>query len=268
MQSIIKARPGGQVHRIKRKSMVGRVILVCLGIEFLFFAAFTAFDLPTATAHNLNSFIVSRAKIVICYLPEKVQETIGKAVPKLVQPTAAVRYTLYVPEAPAALFIGYTLGWPIATIAAGIFFVIGLFGPLIHVHPFAGGGGTDYYMQPGFGYLVGMVISTCLVGLITSDRRTSLSQIFGVAAGLFTIHFIGLAYMLGLCLFFTVFEEMHGYPIWSQWVFEQARNLTWYSLPYDILFALVAIGISFPLRWLANILVAPDIGFRSADSDG
>ncbi len=262
MQFFLKSQNVSQVHRIKRKSIVGQVVLVWLGLEVLFFAAFAAFDLPTPTAHNISCFATSRVQSGLSRLPETVQQRVIKALPKLGQPVPDSRSNLYVPLAPAAIFIGYTLGWPLGTVAALSYFLLGLAGPLIHIHPFAAGGGSNYYLQPGFGYLLGMILSTSVVGLITAERRSSLSQALGLIGGLVTIHAVGLAYMLGTCLFFALFDDPHNSPVWSQWVFEQARNLTWYSLPYDFIFGLMGIGIGFPIRWLANTLIAPDIAFK------
>jgi biotin transporter BioY len=253
----------GKVHRIKRKSIIGQLVIIVLGVEALFFASFTALEVPTATAHNLNSFIQGKIQLVVGCLPDRIQQRIFRAVPRIATATQPVRYTLYVPQAAAAIFVGYALGWPLATIAACLFCLVGLIGPVFNFHPFAAGGGMDYYLQPGFGYLIGMVLATAVVGAITKDHRTSLRQAAALLAGLVTVHLVGLAYLLGVCLFFTFFEDLRSSPVWSQWVFEQARNLTWYTLPYDFLFALVLIGLGFPFRWLAGILIAPDIAFRN-----
>ena len=251
------------MHRIKRKSFIGQVVIVLLGVEVLFLSSFTAFELPTATARNLNLFARQKMQLVVNQLPERLQRRVYRALPEIADPAQAnVRYTIYVPQAPAAIFIGYALGWPLATIAAGLYFLLGFVAPLFNVHPFAGGGGADFYLQPGFGYLIGMILATAAVGATTKDRRTTFSQLLATGVGLLVIHLIGLAYLLGICLFFSIFEEMHGFPTWGQWVFEQARNLSWYSLPYDFIFALTCVGIGFPFRWLANVLVAPDIAVR------
>ena len=143
------------------------------------------------------------------------------------------------------------LGWPLAIIAATIYIVLGLFGPLIKIYPFASGSGMNYYLQPGFGYLIGMVVACACVGYISQGKRTSTKQLLSLLAGLLCIHGIGFAYMLGICLFDTVYDAGGAQLSWSAWLFEEARNLSWYALPYDFLFSLALIGIGFPLRWLA-----------------
>jgi biotin transport system substrate-specific component len=263
LQLVFEGKNRAKVHRIKRKSFIGQAVIVLLGVEVLFLSSFTALELPTATARNLELFVRQTIQLVVNQLPERLQGRIYRAVPEIAQPAeATVRYNLYVPQAPAAIFIGYALGWPLATVAAGLFVLLGLVAPFFNVHPFAAGGGVDYYLQPGFGYLIGIILATAAVGSTTKDRRTTFSQILATVVGLLIIHLVGLAYLLGICLFFSFFQDLHGFPVWAQWVFEQARNLSWYSLPYDFAFALIAVGIGFPFRWLANVLVAPDIAVR------
>ncbi|HMP51291.1 MAG TPA: hypothetical protein PKD05_07015, partial [Candidatus Melainabacteria bacterium] len=41
------------------------------------------------------------------------------------------------------------------------------------------------------------------------------------------------------------------------WIFQYIRNLTWYSLPYDVIFAFLLVGLAFPLRWLVKTLTVP-----------
>lgn len=251
------------MHRIKRKSLIGQVVIVLLGLEVLFLASFTAFEMPTATGRNLNLFARQRLQMVVSQLPARLQARLYRAVPEIAEPAnQAVRYSLYVPQAPAAIFIGYVLSYPLASIAAALFVLVGLVAPFFNVHPFVAGGGLDYYLQPGFGYLIGMVLASTLVGLITKNRRTTASQLLSTAVGLAVVHLTGLAYLLGICLFFSIFQDLHASPVWSQWVFEQARNLSWYALPYDCLFGLVGVALGFPFRWLVNILVAPDIAVK------
>lgn len=263
MQLVFKGKNSGKVHRIKRKSLIGQIVIVLLGLETLFLSSFTAFELPTATGRNLNLFARQRIQMVVSQAPPRLQTRIYRAVPEIAEPaTAAVRYSLYVPQAPAAIFIGYVLGYPLASIAAVLFVLAGLIAPLFNVHPFVAGGGLDYYLQPGFGYLIGMVLASAVVGLITKNRRTTVSQLLAIGAGLVVVHLAGLAYLLGICLFFSIFQDLHAGPVWSQWVFEQARNLSWYALPYDFILGLIGIALGFPFRWLVNILVAPDIAVK------
>lgn len=124
----------------------------------------------------------------------------------------------------------------------------------------------DYYLQPGFGYLLGMVVASACVGYISQGKRTSNKQLLSLFAGILCIHGIGLLYMLGICLSSTVYNASGTQLYWSAWLFEEARNLSWYALPYDFLFSLAAIGIGFPARWLVMTLIAPDIASQNGST--
>jgi biotin transporter BioY len=189
-------------RRSVRKSIVGQVILVMLGIELLFAATFTCLEVPVPAGKNIRASIEKAVAVVQASIPQQVKEKAAKYVPAInnvpqVQAPAEIRYSIYTPQTPVAIFVGYTLGWPIATIACATFLVMGLFGPLFNFHPFASGGGVNYYLEPGFGYLLGMVAATWAVGYITRNSRTSLNQALALLAGLAAVHVIGLAYLLG-----------------------------------------------------------------------
>jgi biotin transporter BioY len=253
-------------RRAVRKSFVGQGILILLGIELLFIATFTSLELPIATGKNLQAAVQKEALEIRSAVPAKYKEKVDKYVPGVIPPSQDVRYSIYSPQAPMAIFAGYTFGWPLATIACASFVVLGLLGPIFNVHPFAGGGGLNYYLEPGFGYLLGMIVATWAVGYITRNKRTSLNQILALLAGLASVHVVGLAYLLGTCVVLAVVEGGAVQPGWQQWLFQEFRNLSWYQLPYDALFGLLAVGAGFPLRWLSGRLTAPDIGARKDNS--
>lgn len=250
-------------QRIKRKSLAGQCVLLVLGLQILFVSSFVTVELPTATEHNLINFGRQQAQQLISLLPPTVQEKVYKTVPDLALPLKKLRYDTYAPQAPVAIFIGYVLGYPIATIAAALFLLAGIVGPFFGIYLFASGGGADYYTQPGFGYLIGMVVATLLVGKITQhETRTSARQVAALVCGIVSLHLIGLVYVLGCSLIFGMVEATTG-PDWLPWVFEQARNLSWYPLPYDAIFGLALIGLGFPIRYMVGVLTAPDIGLKS-----
>lgn len=266
LQLVFNGKTKAKVHRLRRNSMVGQLVIILIGVELLFFASFTAFDLPTATGKNLSIYCLKTLRTVVHCLPARAQKRVYEIFSNIDKgELPAMRYTVYVPQVPLVIFLGYTLGWPLAAISASLFFLIGLAGPWLNLHPFAGGGGVNYYLEPGFGYLLGMIVACGAVGAISKDRRTSVRQISALLIGLAIIHLMGLAYLLGVCIFFSVFEDLHSSLIWSQWISEQARNLTWYTLPYDFLLGLALIGFGFPFRWLSRMLIAPDIASRTKD---
>ena len=112
------------VRRLKRKSLIAQIVLVMLGVELLFLASFTAFNLPTATAHNLSSYLSKNLYKIYCRLPRKLQTSlqlempaqIGLIVPTEQEESKSVRYSTYVPQAPVTIFLGYVLGWPLASL--------------------------------------------------------------------------------------------------------------------------------------------------------
>lgn len=247
----------GKIQSLKRNSRVGQVIVILLIAELLFLGCFASIPLPVATQGNIVHAVSNQVERVIEILPSRWQEKLA--------PTSAsdflqkpVRIYQYFPQAPLVIFAGYVLGPILAPVACAIFLLIGFSGPLLGFNMFSDGG--PYFLQPGFGYLIGMLIASWACGYLTCKSRTSFRQCLAVLAGLAAIHITGLIYLFGLSLLNAFGEAPH--LVWKQWVFEEARNLSWYPLPYDLLFATILVGIGFPFRWLVDTLCAPDIAFR------
>ena len=77
----------------------------------------------------------------------------------------------------------------------GVYVLLGLVGLPI----FTLGGGFGYVLQPTFGFLLGLIPSALVIGLITRKSRRPLRIILACAAGLATLYAVGLPYM-GLVL--------------------------------------------------------------------
>ena len=77
----------------------------------------------------------------------------------------------------------------------GVYVLLGLVGLPI----FTLGGGFGYVLQPTFGFLLGLIPSALVIGLITRKSRRPLRIILACAAGLATLYAVGLPYM-GLIL--------------------------------------------------------------------
>lgn len=228
----------------------------------MLFSSFTCFELPTATQRNLARFINLTAQNSLVYLPNRWQQEVTNHFPVLLDRVADVRYSPYVPIAPMALFVGYILGLPLGFFAAVAFVIMGIVGPYIGVLPLAAGGGVDYYRQPTFGYLIGMILAAWFAGRITLSENNSLRQIVVVIGGLLILHVVGLLYLVGSSLGVLLFEGEASYLRWQPWLAESIRNLSWYALPYDGVFGLALVGIGFPFRWLTSVLTAADIAMR------
>jgi hypothetical protein len=252
----------GNIRRLRRKSLVGQVVLVLLGAQLLIFSSFTCFELPTATDRNLARFTNLTIQKVLVNFPAEWQSEVTDRFPVLLQPVAEVRYSPYVPMAPAALFIGYTLGLPLGFFSTLLFIALGIVGPYLGVLPLAAGGGVEYYRQPTFGYLIGMLLGAWFAGRVTLSANNSVRQLVLVVGGLLILHLTGLIYLVGSSLGVLLFEGEASYLKWQPWLAENIRNLTWYSLPYDALFGLMLVGIGFPFRWLTSVLTAPDIAMK------
>lgn len=263
------------VHKLKRKSRLGQIIVVILASQLLCLSSFLGFKLPIATASNVERFWYQSVYQLWETVPANTQEQVFEKLPQAANycqnckawSSGGVRYTNYVPQAPLAIFVGYALGPVLGCLAGCIFLVIGLVGPLLNLHIFSAGG-TSYYTQPSFGYLLGMVLACFVTGKLTKDKADSVRQLWAVLAGLACVHLTGLLYlfsayflsgMLSAGQASLIFGSSTGVP-WSQWVSQEARNFTYYPLPFDVIFSFCAIGLGFPFRWLVSILTAPDIG--------
>lgn len=251
-----RKRPGST----RRKSFLGQLVLVFTGLQIAFFGSFTCFDLPTGTGSNLYNYAHGQLRALALLAPRDVEAKIKQYAPTLFDEAPACRRSTYVPLAPTAIFLGYAFGPTLALISIALFLFLGLVGPLFGVFPLASGGGATYFLEPGFGYLLGTLSAALLCGWITSNKRTSLSQIAGLTAGLLALHLTGVVYLLGTYLYFYIFEGSKTYLEWQPWIFQYLRNLSWYALPYDFIFSIAAVGLAFPLRWLAHTLTSPDTG--------
>lgn len=244
--------------RKMRTSVIGQLVLVLLGLQMFFFASFVALSLPTATEQNQKAYWTSRAKAIVSLLPDRYYDQITSYCPAVTEPDQTIRFTIYTPEAPVAVFLGYVLGFPMATIAAALYLLLGLLGPNFGINALAAGGGLDYYTQPSFGYLIGMIVSTFLVGRITAKTRSSITQVGAVLIGVFSLHVTGLLYMLTTCIVYALADSSHLSLEWQPWVAQQIRNLSWYQLPYDLFFSAVLVALGFPFKWLVRTLTLYD----------
>ena len=244
--------------RRKKKSTLGQFVLVLSSFCVLLILAFSSFELPSCNFANLSNYLTGKAIYLVSMMPDSWQVYLNPHFPEFFGSTPSYTKASYVALAPAAIVLGYILGPALASLTTGLFLLSGLLGPFFGFFPFAHGGGFDYYIEPGFGYLVGMVVAAWLSARISMNRRTSMSQILCVFAGILTVHVVGVAYLFGAYLFVYLVEGSKTYLAWQPWIFDYVRNLTGNALPYDILFALAAVGVSAPLRWLTRVLCVPN----------
>ena len=90
---------------------------------------------------------------------------------------------------------GCLLGPACGAASQAVYVALGLLGLPI----FTQGGGLSYLLQPTCGFLLGLIPSALVIGLITRKSRRPLRIILACAAGLATLYAVGLPYM-GLIL--------------------------------------------------------------------
>lgn len=246
----------------KRKSLLGQAVLILTGIQLLFLAAFVTVELPTATQDNIANYLQSLSCQAFSMLPENWAHEVKHIWASVDREPGMVRYSSYSFLAPTAVFLGYVCGPVIAFVASVSFLVLGFLGPYLGIFPLSAGGGLGYYKEPGFGYLMGFVLAAWLSGMITANRRTSLSQVLAIVSSLFVMHLIGIGYLFGAYLAIYLVEGSKELLPWQPWIFEYIRNLSWYSLPYDLLFSVAFVGIGFPFRWLNTTLLTTEVNSR------
>ncbi|OGH96051.1 MAG: hypothetical protein A2104_08325 [Candidatus Melainabacteria bacterium GWF2_32_7] len=144
----------------------------------------------------------------------------------------------YIPQIPVVLMIAAILGPRLGILSIILYITAGLTGFPI----FAGGGGINYYMQNGFGYILGFIAGIYTTGNILSSKLKPFTTLRASIVGVTAIHFTGIIY-LTIALFikqesiFTVFG----------WIWQ----LSGMQFFYDIIFAMLAILIG---RFIRKIL--------------
>ncbi len=249
-----------QVSPYRRRSLLGQLVIVLVGAELLFFSGFLNFSLPVGSGGNLSAAARNVLRQLAGQLPPPVRAELCCCLPAARQPDEPVAFTTYLGQAPVAVFVGYILGPILGALAAILYLLTGIFGAAVNVHPFVAGGGVSYYSQPSCGYLIGLAAGAFAAGKLTDGKRTSLSQCLAVLSGVGLIHLFGLVWLFGYVIVSGMAEGLEHQPVWAQWVFEEARNLSWYPLPWDLTFAVMLVGLGFPFRWLVDLLTARDIG--------
>lgn len=250
-------------HPLKRKSILGQSVLTLLGVLLLFLASFCAFDVPVASQRNVTAFLDNQVRFVAEAVPSQYQSKIDTYAPWLRTPHRDIRKTSYCPLVAAAIFVGYVLGPVLGPLVCLGYVLVGTVGPWLGIFPFASGGGAGYFQEPGFGYLLALIPAAFVAAIITRERN-SVTQVLAIIAGLIVVHLSGIFYLLGSCLVSYLLDGNRASLAWQPWVFQLARNMTWYPLPYDFLAALFLVGAGFPFRWLSRVLIGPENGSPQA----
>lgn len=99
-----------------------------------------------------------------------------------------------IPQVPAVMFIAGLLGRKFGLASVLIYILTGLF--ILPV--FALGGGWRYFGEYGFGYILAYIPAVYLTGTILKSGFTYKNIGKAVFVGIFTIHIIGILYMLAV----------------------------------------------------------------------
>lgn len=101
----------------------------------------------------------------------------------------------FIPQIPVIMLICSTLGRKMALTSVILYIIIGLFFFPI----FALGGGLKYFGEYGFGYILAYIPAILIAGKFL-DKYSFLDMVKSTFAGVFTIHIIGVLYMLAVAL--------------------------------------------------------------------
>lgn len=148
----------------------------------------------------------------------------------------------YIPQIPIVLMIASMLGVRLGILAVIIYIIAGLAGLPV----FAGGGGMNYYLQHGFGYIIGFIPGVFTAGNIISVKPKSLTKLRAALVGVTSVHVTGIIYLAAVLLvkhesIFTIFG----------WIWQ----LSGMQFFYDIIYAFIAILIGRLLRKLLWIVM-------------
>ena len=118
-----------------------------------------------------------------------------------------------------SVLAGIILGWKYGVLSQIIYIILGLIGLPV----FSSGGGIGYIFTPSFGYLLGFILCTCVVGVIINIKKPKKFTGFLIISiiGMICVYMIGVPY-----LFFIVNIINSG-----------NNNFTWFLTNGFLLFA-------------------------------
>ncbi|MEC9492971.1 biotin transporter BioY [Flexistipes sp.] len=89
------------------------------------------------------------------------------------------------------MLVPMVFGVSVSFIGMFLYLLLGLIGLPIFAH----GGGIAYVLNPTFGYLVGFVVSSVVIGYISDKAENIKGFISGGLLGLIIIYFLGVCYL-------------------------------------------------------------------------
>lgn len=152
-----------------------------------------------------------------------------------------IKHYRYIPQIPAIMFIVALLGRRYGIAAVSIYIIIGLFVAPI----FALGGGLDYVFQYGFGYILAYIPAVFFAGSILRSGLTYRNMAQATLVGVFTIHLVGVLYML-----FMATLQKENLSLILGWISAQSGTKIFYDLFFGFI-AMVIAKFTKKVLWLA-----------------
>ena len=143
-----------------------------------------------------------------------------------------------IPQIPAVMFTASFLGKRYGLASVILYLILGLF----CIPVFALGGGPGYLLEYGFGYLIGYIPAVFFAGSIIKSGFSCRNIAQAVLVGVFTIHIIGIFYMI-----FIAAIRHEGWNFISSWILYQSGI----KVLYDFALSFAAM---FVARYLKIVL--------------
>ncbi len=147
----------------------------------------------------------------------------------------------YIPQIPAIFFVLALMGRRFGILAISCYIILGLFFPV-----FALGGGVSYLFEYGFGYILAFIPAAFFAGTLMKGKVDVLRILMISAIGVFTVHLLGVLYML-----FIATLRHAPMELVASWIYNQSGV----QIFYDIFFTFAAIYLGKQLRKLLWIVM-------------
>lgn len=135
-----------------------------------------------------------------------------------------------IPQIPAVMFVVGLLGRKLGITSILIYMILGTMFPI-----YALGGGLSYVTQFGFGYILAYIPAVFLAGSILKYGFTLKNILKATLIGVFTIHFLGIIYMLFVAIF-----RHEGLKFIKGWIIYQSAL----KFAYDYIISLLALLVA------------------------
>lgn len=147
----------------------------------------------------------------------------------------------YIPQIPMIFFIVALMGRKFGITAIILYIILGMFFPI-----FALGGGISYLFEYGFGYILAYLPAVFFAGTLLKGKTDYLRIPVISLVGVFTIHILGILYML----FISTLRHA-PWELVTSWISSQSGV----QMLYDIFFTIIAVILGKQIRKLLWIVM-------------